>query len=246
MFKLVSDHLGDARLFTVGLGYAPNSWFMRKSAEFGRGINIQIDNIQLAREKLGALFGDMAAPTLRNITLSAGPGADIYPRRMPDLFGARPVIFVAKTPDAAAPITLTAQQADDKFTTLAVDRQSAGSAAGIGKLWARQKVEGLMDAELRGMDSEMVRQGIIDVALTHQIMSPYTSFVAVDKTPARVCEDFLKKAKLRAAPAKLASWSKVNTLATATPMAQSALFGLIALLLAGFIFFFYRKGRAFK
>ena len=37
LFKLISDHLGPSRLFTVGIGSAPNSYFMRKAAQFGRG-----------------------------------------------------------------------------------------------------------------------------------------------------------------------------------------------------------------
>lgn len=257
MFKLVQDHLGDARLFTVGLGFAPNSWFMRKAAEFGRGIHIQIDNIQLAGIKLEKLFTDMAKPALRNVKLDAGDGADTYPRQMPDLFGQRPVIFVSKLPSGSdAPITLSAQTADDKFTELAVSRQSAMPTSGIGKLWAHQKVEGLMDAKVRGMDADMVREGILDVALTHQIMSPYTSFVAVDKTPIRVRDDLLKKAKLQGAAGKsapsvkasvqedlaLASWTQVPTLNTASPMEQNALFGGLALLLAGFMFLYVRKG----
>ncbi len=259
LFKLVTDKLGDARLFTVGLGYAPNSWFMRKAAEFGRGIHIQIDNIQLAGAKLEKLFTDMAKPALRNVDLNAGVGADTYPRLVPDLFGQRPVIFVSKLPAGSdAPVTLKAQLADDKFTELEISRQSAAQTSGIGKLWAHQKVEGLLDAKVRGMDADIVREGVLDVALAHQIMSPYTSFVAVDKTPIRVREDLLKKAKLQGAASKsapgakagaqedlaLASWTQVPTLSTASPMELNALFGLLALLLAGFIFIIYRKGGA--
>ena len=236
MFKLVQDHLGDARLFTVGLGYAPNSWFMRKAAEFGRGIHIQIDNIQLAGAKLQDLFADMAKPAMRNINLNAGAGADTYPRQVPDLFGQRPVIFVSKLSGDETAVTLGGQTADDKFTELSVSRQSSETAAGIAKLWAHSKVEALMDAEVRGMDGAIVREGILDVALTHQIMSPYTSFVAVDKTPVRVREDLLKKAKLQGELAQMASWTKVSTLNTASPMAQNALLGLIGLFLAGFLF----------
>ena len=37
MFSMIEQKLGAARLFTVGIGSAPNSWFMRKAAEAGRG-----------------------------------------------------------------------------------------------------------------------------------------------------------------------------------------------------------------
>ena len=37
LFKIVQQDLGKSRLFTVGIGSAPNSHFMRKAAEFGKG-----------------------------------------------------------------------------------------------------------------------------------------------------------------------------------------------------------------
>ena len=38
LFSMIEQGLGAARLFTVGIGSAPNSWFMRKAAEAGRGL----------------------------------------------------------------------------------------------------------------------------------------------------------------------------------------------------------------
>ncbi len=244
MFALVNEKLDGARLFTVGLGYAPNSWFMRKSAEFGRGIHIQIDDVQLAAAKLSDLFDDMAKPTLRNVQLNLGEGSDTYPRLLPDLYGDRPVIFLSRATGGASEIALKAQQADEKFLDLSLQPNRLEEQVGISKLWAKHKVEGLMDAKVRGMDAEFVREGVLNVALTHQIMSPYTSFVAVDKTPARVQEDFLKKAKLDAAapPRLMASASHVQTLATATPMKEYAIFGLLAILSAILMHIFLMKG----
>ena len=37
LFGLIERKLGKTRLFTVGIGSAPNSWFMRKAAEAGHG-----------------------------------------------------------------------------------------------------------------------------------------------------------------------------------------------------------------
>jgi len=46
LFRYVHNHLGDRRLFTVGIGSAPNSYFMRKSAQFGRGSYTVIGDIK--------------------------------------------------------------------------------------------------------------------------------------------------------------------------------------------------------
>ncbi len=46
-----------------------------------------------------------------------------------------------------------------------------------------------MDEERRGGNPETTRVGIIQTALTHHLVSKYTSLIAVDKTPARLSGD---------------------------------------------------------
>ena len=45
LFAAIEQRLGDARLFTVGIGSAPNSYFMRKAAQFGRGTYTHIGDV---------------------------------------------------------------------------------------------------------------------------------------------------------------------------------------------------------
>ena len=56
---------------------------------------------------------------------------------------------------------------------------------GIATLWARDKVAALLDQKVTGRDPKLVREDVLKVALTHKIMSPYTSFVAVEKKISR-------------------------------------------------------------
>src|SRR5690606_23131451 len=56
LFRLIHRMLGDTRLFTVGIGSAPNSYFMRKAAEFGRGTFTFVGSQQEVAEKMQALF----------------------------------------------------------------------------------------------------------------------------------------------------------------------------------------------
>ena len=37
LVKLIRERIGGARLFTVGIGGAPNAYFMRETAAAGRG-----------------------------------------------------------------------------------------------------------------------------------------------------------------------------------------------------------------
>ena len=50
---------------------------------------------------------------------------------------------------------------------------------------SRQKIAALMDQQRYGQDESATRQAVLDVALTHHLVSKYTSLVAVDVTPVR-------------------------------------------------------------
>ena len=60
---------------------------------------------------------------------------------------------------------------------------------GVAALWARARIGELLDAERRGTDPDAARASILETALTHHLVSKYTSLVAVDKTPVRPAGD---------------------------------------------------------
>jgi Ca-activated chloride channel family protein len=63
--------------------------------------------------------------------------------------------------------------------------QRAVDNAGLATHWARAKIAALLDARRGGAEDEAIRHAVLDVALTHHLVSPYTSLVAVDITPVR-------------------------------------------------------------
>jgi Ca-activated chloride channel family protein len=56
LFQTIHRRLGDRRLFTVGIGSAPNSRFMRKAAETGHGSFTYIGNAEEVKSKMVGLF----------------------------------------------------------------------------------------------------------------------------------------------------------------------------------------------
>jgi len=241
MFRLVNDKLGNARLFTVGVGSAPNGWFMRKAAEFGRGTHLQISDLSMARQELETLFRDMARPTLQNVSITGSGQADIYPRQSPDLFGQRPLVFSAKTLISDGPLQISGEIIGGQKLDFDLPETEAPEGTDLAKLWAAKKIEGLSDAKARGMDPEIVREASLQVALKHQILSPYTSFVAVDKTPVRVQQELMRKMVAKSnMPAGL-SWKKVHGPQTATAMELYLLAGGILISFALFFLWFRSK-----
>jgi Ca-activated chloride channel family protein len=55
----------------------------------------------------------------------------------------------------------------------------------LATLWARGKIEALEDSRIFGVDPAEVRRQVVDLALRFGLLTPYTSLVAVDRTPAR-------------------------------------------------------------
>ena len=186
LFAYLSRSLGRSRLFTVGIGAAPNGHFMTKAAQFGRGTYTYIGSPSEVGEKMGALFRKLEHPVLGDVAVSWG-GEDVesWPARVPDLYLGEPVVLLARLgATASAELTVTGRR--DVAPWEARLRVEAGpDETGIHKLWARKKIAGLMDRLREGADRGEVRQAVVAVALEHHLVSAYTSLVAVDVTPTR-------------------------------------------------------------
>ena len=193
LFKLIAARLGDARLFTVGIGSAPNSWFMRKAAETGRGSFTTISALHEVGEKMDRLFRKLEHPQVTNIDLQwpGGTLVDGYPAIVPDLYLGEPVSVRIKASSAFRPgdtIRIVGDSVIGAWSaelSLGVDAQSPGVAA----LWARARIADLLDKERRGADAGETRAAIVETALKHHLVSKHTSLVAVDKTPVRLAGD---------------------------------------------------------
>lgn len=228
LLSLIHDRLGDARLFTVAIGSAPNTWFMREAAEFGRGSFTHIGEVGQVDERMSALFRRLAHPAMTDLCVNWPSPADQYPDPIPDLYAGEPLVVYARLRGSQGPASVCGSR--DGVTWRQDTRlERASRRAGIAKLWARARIEALMDSRVTGADPEAVRKQVLQVALAHQLLSPFTSFVAVDRTPARVAEALEKRRLASAAPAGGRSTGLPQT---ATGLPRHALLGLLGLLLA--------------
>ncbi|WP_308368535.1 MULTISPECIES: VIT domain-containing protein [unclassified Microbulbifer] len=202
LFELIQQSLANARLFTVGIGSAPNSHFMRKAAQFGRGASVTIGDLGEVQEKMQALFAKLENPlaTDLQITWPQGLVVDAYPKRIPDLYRGEPIQLVAKIGGAglSGEVQLRGRQAGKQFQLrLALKKSGSDVGRGIGSVWARSKIESLRDRQLAvGESSEAgqsLREQVLQLALDHQLASPYTSFVAVEEKVVRPQGEGLSK-----------------------------------------------------
>ena len=182
LFTLIRERLADRRLFTVGLGPAPNSHFMAKAAQFGRGSHTMIGDVREVAQKMGALLVKLESPVLTDIAIAWPGRAEAYPASVPDLYVGEPIVVSAALDSLDGEVVVTGTL-DGKRWQARLPLAADASAPGIGALWARAKIDALQDRLHDGHAEEGVRAAIVEVALAHHLVSKYTSLVAVDVTP---------------------------------------------------------------
>ncbi|WP_105103199.1 marine proteobacterial sortase target protein [Microbulbifer pacificus] len=208
LFELIRQRLGNVRLFPVGIGSAPNSFFMSKAAEYGRGSFVQIGDLSEVQSKMRVLFEKLESPLVTDLQVQwpQGMNVEAYPRRLPDLYRGEPVRLLARVDGhrlgvaSSGEVTITGRLAGQHFSRTVSLSQLAVDQTGksIGSLWARAKIAVLRDEQReRGPLSgdgvvDPLREEILRLALAYQLSSPYTSFVAVEETPVRPLSESLK------------------------------------------------------
>jgi Ca-activated chloride channel family protein len=186
LFARIRERLGRARLLTVGIGAAPNSWFMRRAAEVGRGTFVHVGRREEAGPAMDALLARLASPVLTDIDIRWPAGVEAVPAIVPDLYAGQPVLqTVALEKPLSGEVVLTGQRGGAAWSqTLRADAAS-GNAPGVGTLWARGRVQALLDTLEVGADRAQVRAEVLPLALAHQLLTPFTSFIAVEERRAR-------------------------------------------------------------
>ncbi|MCI0505062.1 MAG: marine proteobacterial sortase target protein, partial [Gammaproteobacteria bacterium] len=233
LFELIKQKLSNSRLFTVGIGSAPNSYFMTRAAEYGRGTYTFIGSTDEVQSKMQELFAKLETPVLTDVKVKFPDNVtvEMWPNRIPDLYLGEPIILVAKTSVVKAAnftgkVHISGQRANSIWEIelpLAGGRQRIG----VAPLWARAKIKALMDSLAEGADKDAVKNDVIKVALQHHLVSKYTSLVAVEKTPSRPLWESLSK---RAVPNNLPYGSTMGQQVVGS-LAQTATDGQLKLLI---------------
>lgn len=180
----------NARVFSFGIGSSVNRFLLDKMAEQGRGeveyVSLNDDGSAAARR----FHERVRSPLLTDISIDwAGlPVTDIYPKRLPDLFSAKPVVVCGRyTSGASGTIKLKGKVAGRDFTReIAVDLPESESRRDVlATLWARTRIDDLMSQDYAGIQSGNTRpdvqESITALGLNYRLMTQFTSFVAVEE-----------------------------------------------------------------
>ncbi|MEX2248584.1 MAG: marine proteobacterial sortase target protein, partial [Parvibaculum sp.] len=175
-------------------------------------------------ERMSVLFEKLQNPVMTDIAASWPDERNTqnWPNPVPDLYKGEPVVLSARMPKAEGTLTLKGQLAGAPWE-VRLPLDAGETRPGIGKLWARRKIEQL-EADARIEGNWQAHDGdILKTALDHHLVSRLTSLVAVDVTPARPDGETLTK---RDMPVNLPDgWDYEKVFgAEAMPAAQRAAF----------------------
>ncbi len=180
----------NARVFAFGIGSSVNRFLLDKMAEHGRGeveyVALNDDGSAAARR----FHERVRNPLLTDISVDWNglPVSDVYPQRVPDLFGAKPVILTGRYTGAGrGVIRLKGKMSGREFVReIAVDFPEAEAQHNVlSSLWARLRIDDLMAQDYNGaQQGEMkpeLKETITSLGLEYRLMTQFTSFVAVEE-----------------------------------------------------------------
>jgi len=186
-FELIRKNLGAANLFAFGIGRAVNRHLIEGMARAGQGEPFVVLNPGEAAKQAARFRRYIESPLLTNIRVSFDgfDAVEVEPEALPDLFAQRPLTLLGKyrgSPGGSVAVTGKTAKGDFQQKIKLDATQAREDNAALRLLWARHRLMRLADLSSveRGQDQARIQE-ITALGLKYSLMSPYTSFVAVDQ-----------------------------------------------------------------
>ena len=184
VFDLIRNNLGNANMFAFGIGTGVNRHIIEGMARVGMGEPFVITKPEEAKAKAEKFRSLIASPVLTRVKVDFNGFKvyDVEPTTLPDILAERPVIVFGKwRGKLQGRITLSGLSGDGKYREtldIAHVKPSTKNAA-LRYLWARHRIMLLSDYNRLRISDSRIRE-VTELGLTHNLLTAYTSFVAVD------------------------------------------------------------------
>lgn len=251
LMRLLSQKLDRARLFCFGIGSAPNEHLVRKMAETGRGQARFIRSHEDIGEVMADFFRTLEKPILTDISLewldSTGnriENIEFYPKPCPDVFSERPLQVIARYPNHYSGRVIVSGFLNTKEVRYEyqVNPGQGTHHPAIDKMFGRSRINELMVQMIcKQPDGKPIdpKLEIIRTALEYQLVSKYTSRIAVEEQIERKPDGTLVTVNV---PAMLPNgWSPSAWFPTATNDPLLLALGIVAFMTATLLYFAQRK-----
>lgn len=175
----------NARIFSFGVGSSVNRMLLDKMAEEGRG---EVEYVALNGDGSAAakrFHERVRSPLLTDISLDFGTlqVADVYPKRINDLFSAKPVIVHGRFTKAGSGVIKLKGKSFGRETVreIAVNfPENDPDHDVLATLWARTRIDDLTKQDYQNTKPE-IKEQITNLGLEFRLLTQFTSFVAVEE-----------------------------------------------------------------
>ena len=182
----------DARLFAFGVGYEPNVRLLDMLVEQNSGRSVYVNPKESVETKVSSLYSKIRNPVMTDLQARMD-GVDLshlYPRELPDLFDGDQIVLTGRYDSSAAGDRRTLvikglYEGRERVFEYNVRFRPAGRDIRyvfVEKLWAMRRIGFLLDEiQLHGRSQEVIDE-VVSLSLRYGIITPYTSFLAEEKT----------------------------------------------------------------
>ena len=178
------------RLFTFGVGYDVNTALLDKLASENGGVADYVEPKEDLEVKVSNFFSKVNYPVLTDLQLDMG-GAQtdlMYPRNIPDVFRGSQVTLIGRY----------SNESDLNAVHMKLSGKSGGAVRSytysnlsfplrtdandyLPRLWATRRVGWLMEQVRSNGEQKELRDEIIDLGTRYGIVTPYTSYLALEE-----------------------------------------------------------------
>ena len=192
---LIDEVLDDARIYAFGVGTSVNRYLLAEMARHGRGFVRAVDPTESSSDAAISLAQRLDAPVLTDIRVDwggIGP-ADNTPQVIPDLFKGESVRIQGRYEKAGEHEIIVHGRVNGRPARLPLkitlpSENTDGASRAIPLIWARSRIADAMSgyvsprrAAAMGLSSEKLKDKIIELGLTHSVVTQWTSFIAVSE-----------------------------------------------------------------
>ena len=176
----MNNRIGDARVFSFGVGSSTNRFLLDRMAKVGRGASAYLLPDTSGKEIMDLYFERISHPAMTDLQISWGAAqvSEVYPSRVPDLIVGRPVILTGKYSGELSDIRITGN-AGGRDLTIVIDDTDSATHPALAQVWARRKIADMMDQMTIDGNDELAG-AVLTTALQYNLVSAYTAFIAVD------------------------------------------------------------------
>jgi len=193
-----SSRVQGLRLFTFGVGYDVNTALLDKLAAENGGVADYVEPKENLEIKVSNFFAKINYPVLTDLALNMGGVQTdlVYPRNLPDLFKGTQITLIGRYRNdedlQRIKVALTGKAGRTprtySFENLSFPVREENNDF-LPRLWATRRVGWLMEQIRTNGEQKELRDEIVDLGTRYGIVTPYTSYLALENNAQPVTVD---------------------------------------------------------